>query len=78
MAIREYIVKITDEVEPDGFERFEDEYAPEGELVRCKDCEYYNRFGSKNIGTCRNIEIPNRTIEENWFCADGKRKRLIR
>ena len=39
MTIREYIVKITDEVIPDGFERFENEYAPEGELVRCKDCE---------------------------------------
>ena len=45
-----------------------------GELVRCKECEYYDRFRNQNIGTCRNIEIPNRTIEENWFCADGRRK----
>lgn len=42
MAIREYIVKITDEVIPDGFERFENEYAPEGQLVRCKDCKNSN------------------------------------
>ena len=35
--VKEYIVKITNDVQHDAFERFEREWAPD-ELVRCKDC----------------------------------------
>ena len=66
--IREYIVEITNEVMPDAFERFENEYTPEQELIRCKDCKYYD----PDCQTCDNgldgIFIP------TWFCPDGKRK----
>ena len=61
--IKEYIVKITDDVIPDAFARFEEEFSPEQKLVRCKDCKHRDRceiaYGCKN--------------EENWFCADGER-----
>lgn len=66
--IREYIVEITDEVKPDAFERFENEYAPEQELVRCKNCIHHRK------DTCAagaGIAVP---PPDDWFCADGKRK----
>jgi hypothetical protein len=72
MAIREYIVKITDEVIPDGFERFENEYAPEGQLVRCKDCKYI-LAGSHIRQCCRNMSHWQK-VDDDWFCAGGERK----
>lgn len=59
---KEYIVAITNDVIPDGFKRFKDEYSPEQELVRCKDC--------------RRNQLCELTIEKpkDWFCADGKRR----
>jgi hypothetical protein len=59
--IKEYIVKITDDVIPDAFARFEEEYSPEQELIRCKECK-------------RHLECDY-WIEngDDWFCADGKR-----
>jgi hypothetical protein len=60
--IKEYIVKITDDVIPDAFARFEEEYSPEQELIRCKECK-------------RHLECDY-WIEngDDWFCADGERK----
>lgn len=60
--MREYVVKVTDSVWPDEILRFEEEFAPEQELVRCKDCK-------------RHLEC-NYWIEngDDWFCADGKRR----
>lgn len=60
--IKEYIVKITDEVIPDSFARFEDDFSPEGEIIRCKDCK-------------RHLECDH-WIEngDDWFCANGERK----
>ena len=60
--IKEYIVKITDEVISDAFGSFEKEYSPEQELVRCKDCR-------KNMMCEMTIHKP-----KDWFCADGKRR----
>ena len=60
--MREYIVKVTDSVWPDGILRFEEEFAPEQELVRCKDC--------KHRLEC-NYWIEN---GDDWYCADGERR----
>lgn len=40
-----------------------------GELVRCKDCEYYGGERGSESG-CRYYDIN----EPNWFCGDGKRR----
>lgn len=49
-------------------------------IVRCKDCKWWDKVDNidgVNYGTCerkctaiRKDAFPN----ENWFCADGKRK----
>ena len=69
---KEYVVKITDDVIPDGFARFEDEYSPELELVRCKDCKYAMNFKNGFKYICDKEEIKIR--DPNWFCADGERR----
>ena len=38
------------------------------EVIRCKDCVKYRVYGD---GYCPWIE---QTVEEEFFCADGKRK----
>ena len=42
-----------------------------GELVRCGECKYYEKFNSW-CAYCKKVDsyISN----ENWFCADGERK----
>ena len=42
-----------------------------GELVRCKDCKWFEmpRFGER--GFCRQLDIVTETI---WFCADGVKR----
>lgn len=84
MMIREYIIKISDEV-------FEDECAGNPpELVRCKDCKhrpkkpnwetYESGFdiefpeGSKCPCYCSGDEWYSWYPEDDWFCADGERK----
>ena len=37
------------------------------EIVRCKDCKYYD-----GDGTCMKIGIA--MLNNNWFCADGVRE----
>ena len=38
-----------------------------GELVRCKDCRWYD----EKISFCDNCHLPR---EQTFFCADGKRR----
>lgn len=57
--MKEYIVK-------DMTGEFEDKDYPE--LIRCKDCVKYKIFGD---GYCPWIE---QEVEEDFFCADGKRE----
>ena len=38
-----------------------------GELIRCKDCEYYD----DNECIIKAGWFP---VQPDWFCADGKRK----
>lgn len=69
--IREYIIKISDEV-------MEDEIADKPrELIRCKDCQNFIWDGSyENTGMC-NIGIGtgvHHRHSKNWFCANGKRE----
>ena len=69
MAIREYIVKVTNDVIPDGFERFEDEWSPE-ELVRCWDCKNYE--GEGHYCHTRGLGRP---LKPDDYCCDGRRKK---
>ena len=72
---KEYIVKITDEVISDAFDRIEEEYSPEQELVRCKDCRfsYYasNRVPTEQTYSCSRHGLD---VAQDWFCADGIRR----
>ena len=65
--IREYVVKVTDTFLPGAFQRFESEWSPEQELVRCKDCTFRNEINCPQY--YRRKELP-----DDWFCADGERK----
>ena len=40
------------------------------ELVRCKDCKYFEPDGIYTMCYRHNGLSPN----EDWFCADGKKK----
>lgn len=60
--IREYIIKISDEV-------MENEIADSPkELVRCKDCK------KRNSWECWQYFFGRLNIPDEWFCADGERK----
>ena len=63
--IKEYVVAITNDVIPSGFKRFENEYSPEQELIRCKNCKYWNPWRCTKYGG---------TKTPDWFCADGERR----
>ena len=41
------------------------------DIVRCKDCKYYNGFNCENMKNERLIEM---IVADDWFCADGERK----
>lgn len=77
--IREYVVKVTDAILPDAFQRFENEWAPEQELIRCNDCSYgeptKNGAGDDCI-KCNNDDLwlDGNLHLPDWFCADGKRR----
>lgn len=42
------------------------------QLVRCKDCDYYESWGDEKI--CARLGEWYGRVPEDWFCADGKRK----
>lgn len=63
--IREYIIKISDEV-------MEDEIADKPrELIRCKDCDNKECWGRAGNVVCGIDGTPHRP---DWYCADGVRK----
>ena len=70
MKIREYTY-LQDE---DGFLHFGDE------LVRCKDCKWWelvDDYYAKGYGkcTCPTSVIKSLSfLNEDWYCADGERK----
>ena len=62
--IREYIIKISDEV-------LEDEFGDRPkEIVRCKDC----KFGSEPIIYGRGLWCSKlqKHFGSDWYCADGE------
>ena len=72
--IREYVVKVTDTFLPGAFQRFESEWAPEQELIRCKDCKYCFAEGFVHE---HNICDKHEWIQgqpDDCFCADGERR----
>lgn len=59
--IREYIIKISDEI-------MEEEIADRPqELVRCKDCVHWDEL-TQACNEIDGIFLP------DWFCADGRKK----
>lgn len=80
--IREYVVKVTDSFVPNAFQQFENEWSPEQEIVRCKDCTYWEEHykwvrpegGSFIAPRCNRLMKKTRS---NWFCADGERIRKV-
>lgn len=59
--IREYIIKISDEV-------MEEEIADRPqELIRCNGCKYLNT-PANGVPFCKRIK---KFVDENWFCGDG-------
>lgn len=66
--VREYIVKISDEVMENDAELFKNPPM----LVRCKDCKHYRYYGlsEETVSECTidHCEKP----DGNWFCADGE------
>ena len=70
--IREYVVQVTDSFVPDAFQRFENEWSPEQEIVRCRDCKHSKRMCQPwNDLICKKHGGAN---TPDWFCADGERK----
>lgn len=71
--VREYIVKVTDEVNPDAFQRFENYWSPEQEIVRCKDCKNAVVYDGNEV-ICTHIDSNgNDKHSIDWFCADGEK-----
>ena len=50
--IREYVVKVTDTFLPGAFQRFESEWSPEQELIRCKDCKHWDKTTRREGNDC--------------------------
>lgn len=50
--IREYVVKVTDTFLPGAFQRFESEWSPEQELIRCKDCKHWDKTTREEGNDC--------------------------
>ena len=47
---------------------------PIKELVRCKECKFYNTTGCQTgYGWCENPVVSTGVYDE-WYCADGERK----
>lgn len=64
--IREYIVKISDEVMENEIED-----RPQ-ELVRCKDCKYKEESVSPSWEAwCNRLHCG---CDLEWFCADGEKR----
>lgn len=85
--MKEFIVSFTDDAD---IERLEREHGTNGEIVRCKDCKYWNEekaetnydfgFGTAVCSLLRDIdawgEYPESCFHrsEDFFCAYGERR----
>ena len=66
VMIREYIIKISDEI-------MEEEIADRPqELVRCKDCKHQNWVNAET--GCIVCKFGRGTNAPDWFCADGEKR----
>ena len=61
--MKEYIVQA---IAQETIDSFDAHNAPE--LVRCKDCKYYDIETQSCLGALDGIFHP------DWYCADGERK----
>ena len=46
---------------------------PVGELIRCKDCIYWDKGHTEECCNSDSVCFHNGLCEQNWFCADGER-----
>ena len=58
-------------LETDALELLKEQQA----IIRCKDCKYgYKDEASKSLGTVQCAKMDCFKLD-NWFCADGERKK---
>lgn len=46
------------------------------QVVRCKDCKHFTKPLSPDMwGWCKKVSMDNKATVEDWFCADGERRK---
>lgn len=66
---KEYIVKVDEQIAEDGSQKI----LEKEELVRCKDCVYWNQIAGSVFGRC-NVFNKEWHPGSEWYCADGVKK----
>lgn len=69
--MKEMIARVGDRVNKDGIESV---CLTAEELVRCKDCVYWDKGHSEECDNINSICFHNGWCKPDWFCADGERK----
>ena len=50
----------------------------DSEIVRCKDCKYFDSYRCTNDMVLQRIDdcgcYPSFSVDREWFCADGERR----
>lgn len=69
--MKEYIIQI-DESEKNMSERFVGHLRSYPELVRCKDCKYFEPETEETVSWC-NVVIK-KGLKSNFYCAWAERK----
>lgn len=67
--VREYIVKIADDVTEDDDVLYG---KPAKELIRCKDCRFSILIPPCNQRKCNGA--MEKIVSDDFFCADGERR----
>ena len=66
--VREFIVPFTDRMAIEKFERI---HGTSGEIIRCKDCKWFERE-QPGMVYCPNI--VGSWVEDDFFCKWGERR----
>ena len=76
---RDFIYRIKEDDSADLEHNIFFEAKPIGELIRCKDCKWWDKVDNidgVNYGTCERKCTAIRKdafLNENWFCVDGEK-----
>lgn len=66
---KEYIVELREE---EADELMDEHWV--GELVRCKECIYWDKGCTEECDNSDSICFHNGSCKADWFCADGERR----